>query len=145
MMVTSTVGWRGLLLERACFLTRAHKGMFCILKGFRWLTNLPYSSISAYLPPTLLHNLHLEPSASLKVSPARLSSPSFPTAYSVTVARIASPHSVNRAYQSLFLEGLKEYFQSHRRVLKKGDIIAVGICEDTARFTEGKADDDDVE
>nr|CRX79136.1 hypothetical protein ls5930a1_00167 [Leucosporidium scottii]CRX79213.1 hypothetical protein ls5931a1_00041 [Leucosporidium scottii] len=102
-------------------------------------------SISAYLPPTLLHNLHLEPSASLTVSPARLSSPSFPTAHSVTVARIASPHSVNRAYQSLFLDGLKQYFQSHRRVLKKGDIIAVGICEDTARFTEGKADDDDVE
>jgi peroxin-6 len=71
----------------------------------------------------------------LSITAPRLpSSPSFPTAHSITVARIASPHSVHRAYQSLFLDGLKEFFQSKRRILKKGDVIAIGICEEGARF-----------
>lgn len=78
------------------------------------------------------------------------SAPHFPTAHSVTVARIASPHSVHRAYQPLFLDALKDYFQGRRRVLKKGDLIAVGVCEDVARYSTGgkedsKVEDDDVE
>lgn len=100
--------------------------------------------VNAYLPPTLLHNLHAS-SDSISLTPSRLTAPAFPVAHSVNVARIASPHSVHRAYQSLFLEGLKNFFQSRRRILKKGDVIAVGICEDTARFAEGKTEDDDVE
>jgi len=53
----------------------------------------------------------------------------------LTLARIASPHSVNKLYQPLFLEGLKDYFQNQRRVVKKGDVIAIGIEEGRVRFT----------
>lgn len=64
-----------------------------------------------------------------------------PTASSVTISRLASPHSVNKLYQPLFLEGLKDYFSKKRRVVKKGDVIAVGIDEDKVRFAgEGKSD-----
>lgn len=111
----------------------------------RWLTRSARRSVPAYFPPTLLHNFQPSSDNSLTLTPTRFSSPFFPTAHSVTVARVASPHSVNRAYQALFLDGLKQYFQSRRRVLKKGDLIAVGICEDTARFSEAKSEEDEVE
>ncbi|KAM0786124.1 hypothetical protein ACM66B_006934 [Microbotryomycetes sp. NB124-2] len=99
----------------------------------------------ALLPPVLLHNLQLAPQEHLVLTPSRLPRPAFPTAQSVTVARVASPHSVNRLYQPLFLRGLKDHFQSRKRVLKKGDVLAVGICEDMVRFSEGKSDEDEVE
>lgn len=115
------------------------------------------SSIQCFFPPTLLHNI-LPASAStaspppISLLPAKGSSsgaawsPEFPTAHSVTVARIASPHSVHRAYQSLFLDALKDYFQGRRRVLKQGDLLAVGISEDTARFGgAGREERDDEE
>lgn len=111
----------------------------------RFLTLGARRSVPAYFPPTLLHNLQPASDDSLTLTPTRFSSPFFPTAHSVTVARVASPHSVNRACQTLFLDGLKQYFQSRRRVLKRGDLIAVGICEDTARFSEAKSEEDEVE
>jgi peroxin-6 len=92
-----------------------------------------------------MHNLHFESTGPLQLTSARLADPVFPTAKSVTVARIASPHSVNRAYQPLFLEGLKQYFQSHRRILKQGDLIAVGICEENVRFIDLKGEEDEIE
>ncbi|BGP11179.1 peroxisomal assembly protein [Rhodotorula toruloides] len=112
------------------------------------------SSISTlYLPPPLLFNL-LGPSSlsstpsspsSLTLHPAPLLSPilplPFPTASSVTISRLASPHSVNKLYQPLFLEGLKEYFSGRRRAVKRGDVIAVGIDEEKVRFVgEGKGE-----
>lgn len=99
----------------------------------------------ALASPVLLHNVLLDASGLISLSSTRLSSPNFPTAQSVTVARIASPHSVNRAYQPLFLDGLKQYFQTRRRILKQGDLIAVGICEERVRFIESKPEDDEVE
>ncbi|GAA5959373.1 hypothetical protein JCM21900_000707 [Sporobolomyces salmonicolor] len=107
---------------------------------------LASGSIPIHLPPPLLHNLLCTLSSSslpsaLTLHPApQLSSilpPSLPTASSVTLARLASPHSVNKLYQPLFLEGLKEHFQSRRRVVRKGDVIAVGIEEGRARFIAG--------
>lgn len=100
---------------------------------------------SALAPPILLHNLQTEAHGPVRLTSARLADPVFPTAKSVTVARVASPHSVNRAYQPLFLEGLKQYFQSHRRILKQGDLIAVGICEENVRFIDLKSEEDDIE
>jgi peroxin-6 len=49
------------------------------------------------------------------------------------VARIASPFSINRTYQSLFLRALKVHFDGTKRLLKKGDMIAIGIDTDFAR------------
>ncbi|GAA6063493.1 hypothetical protein JCM10212_004452 [Sporobolomyces blumeae] len=97
--------------------------------------------VPMHLPPPLLHNvLGPDPSSTsvLSLDPAPSVSsvlpPPLPTAASVTLARIASPHSVNKTYQPLFLDGLKEHFQTRRRVVKKGDVIAVGIEESRVRF-----------
>lgn len=64
-----------------------------------------------------------------------------PLASSVTIARLATPHSVNKVYQPLFIEALKDHFQRKRRKVVQGDVIAVGIEEDKVRFVrEGKED-----
>lgn len=57
------------------------------------------------------------------------------------MARVASPYSINRVYQSLFLEGLKNYFQLKKRILKKGDLIAIEFSEEEVRFGEFKSID----
>lgn len=97
-------------------------------------------TLSDSSPPTL----HLLPSP--RVSPV-LPAP-LPTASSVTIARLASPLSVNKVFQPLFLEGLKDHFSRRRRAVKRGDVIAVGIDEERVRFLqEGKeaGNEDDVE
>lgn len=104
------------------------------------------STTPAFLPPTFLSNLSQSTSPTLSLSPLRLSSiPVLPTATRVTVARIASPHATTRAFLPLFLDGLKTHFQSARRVLKIGDLIGVGIDEESARFAGGEPDEDEVE
>ncbi|GAA5888470.1 hypothetical protein JCM6882_008631 [Rhodosporidiobolus microsporus] len=108
-------------------------------------------SPTLHLPPPLVLNLlgpasfasSPSPSPSLLLNPSPSVSPTLPsphpTASSLTLARLASPHSVNKLYQPLFLEGLKEYFSAKRRAVKRGDVIAVGIEEDRVRFfAEGK-------
>ncbi|GAA5903296.1 AAA family ATPase peroxin 6 [Sporobolomyces salmoneus] len=112
-------------------------------------------SIPVHLPPPLLHNLlgpSPPPDSSISFEPApNVSSilpPSLPIAASLTLARVASPHSVNKLYQPLFLEGLKDYFQNRRRVVKKGDVIAIGIEESRVRFmsnNDGKEESDEFE
>ncbi|KAG6861902.1 hypothetical protein C0995_010608 [Termitomyces sp. Mi166 len=66
--------------------------------------------------PVLLRNLFPE-SATRPV----------PNAQALTVARVASPASTSRKYQPLFLKALKAYFDSTKRLVKQGDIIAVPI------------------
>lgn len=61
--------------------------------------------------------------------------PDLPLAASLTVARLASPYSINKAFLPLFLEALKHWFKGRKRIIKKGDLVAVGICEDEARFS----------
>ncbi|GJN93762.1 hypothetical protein Rhopal_006819-T1 [Rhodotorula paludigena] len=109
-----------------------------------------------HLPPPLLFNLLGPASLSstpsspslLTLHPAPRLSPvlaaPLPTAASVTIARLASPHSVNKVFQPLFLEGLKEHFSRCRRVVKEGDVVAVGIDEERVTFVghEGGQDDD---
>ncbi|KAG8958992.1 peroxisomal assembly protein [Tulasnella sp. 419] len=102
----------------------------------------------AFGSPTLLHNLssYLNASSSpnqpyaasieitIRPSPFGSSSPSVPTAKAITVARIASPHATQKAYQSLFLHALKQHFQGKRRLLKKRDIIALPISLERAEL-----------
>lgn len=90
--------------------------------------------------PILLHNLFPHKVAlnslqiSVHASPFGSGQPAIPTARSVTLARVVSPLSVDRTYQPLFLQSLKNYFDSTLRLVKQGDLIAVGIDTDSASF-----------
>ena len=88
--------------------------------------------------PGLLHNIS-SPSRSMTGTHIYLQAgffsprpPVIPTARSVTVARVASPISMDRTYQSLFLRSLKLYFDSTKRLVKQGDLIAIKLNTDNA-------------
>ena len=84
----------------------------------------------AFVAPTLARNITgqtntLEnPRIRIYSTPFGSRSPTIPTARTLTIARVASPVSVDRTYQPLSLFALHEYFQSGLRLVKNGDIIA---------------------
>lgn len=99
------------------------------------LHNICSKSEETYSPKNAFISLHPSPFGSRK--------PVVPTARTVTVARVASPISTNRTYQPLFLHSLKVYFNSTKRLVKKGDIIAVSLDTDATRlFHEGNNSDE---
>lgn len=69
----------------------------------------------------------------LRSSPFGSQAPAIPTARSVTIARVASPITVDRFYQPLFLRALKTHLHATKRLVKQGDLIAVPICTDDAK------------
>jgi peroxin-6 len=89
--------------------------------------------------PLLLYNICSDSSGllpeatttiSLRPSPFGSRQPAIPVARAVTIARVASPVAVDRAYQTLFLHSLKSFFDSGRRLVKSGDMIAVSLDTD---------------
>ncbi|RPD65775.1 AAA-domain-containing protein [Lentinus tigrinus ALCF2SS1-7] len=90
----------------------------------------------AYLSPQLLFNIDPEnrsaskPEVSLRPSPFGSRRPTIPVAKTVTVARVASAFSTDRAYQPLFLQALQDYFKETTRLVKQGDVITIGINTD---------------
>lgn len=115
---------------------------------FGWLNLFQISTVRALFPPTFLHNFLPLVATERTITFSAITPsvpPAFPTAHSVTVARIASPYSVHRSYQAAFLAALKDYFQGRRRILKEKDIIAVGISEEGARFGTSVAEEDEIE
>ncbi|KAE9389752.1 AAA-domain-containing protein [Gymnopus androsaceus JB14] len=91
--------------------------------------------------PLLLHNLIRENRLSLlslHPSPFGSREPAVPIAHSITIARVASPLSINKQYQTSFLDALKTHFSLRRRLVKQGDLVAVGIDTDSTM-----RDDDD--
>lgn len=104
---------------------------------------------TACASPTLVHNAALpnSPSSSLALRPSPFGShhPAVPVASSVTIARIASPHASDRSFQPLFLRALKSYFQGKKRLVKKGDVMAVPIWLEQAKLLipkEGEVTED---
>jgi peroxin-6 len=102
--------------------------------------------------PLLLHNIiseegefGLQAPSSIYIRPSLFGSanPPIPVARSVTIARVASPNSINRRYQSLFLHSLRRYFDAGKRLVKQNDIIAVSMDIDSSRWLEGIGDDVD--
>ncbi|KAF8163058.1 P-loop containing nucleoside triphosphate hydrolase protein [Crassisporium funariophilum] len=94
--------------------------------------------------PLLLHNIcseeadvfsHVLPQINVGPSPFGSSNPTIPIARTVTIARVASPTSINRLYQPLFIHSLKSYFDTGKRLVKQGDIIAVPFDTDCCRWT----------
>ncbi|EST05947.1 ATPase, AAA-type, core [Kalmanozyma brasiliensis GHG001] len=63
-----------------------------------------------------------------------------PFAESLRIARVAGPLSVDRAYQGLFLDALRTFFEDRRRICRNGDIIAVAIEASKARFVSREAE-----
>lgn len=101
------------------------------------VTSIGQMSIS----PVLLHNMYpdsdaiFRPLTTIHLLPSPFGSyqPPIPTARTLIVARVASPLSINRAYQDLFLSSLKGYFEVTRRLIKRGDVIGVPIDTDLSR------------
>ncbi|PPQ98809.1 hypothetical protein CVT24_003363, partial [Panaeolus cyanescens] len=89
----------------------------------------------AFGSPTMVYNIvneaHFFSYTPLQVivaaSPFGSQNPTIPVARSVTLARVASPNSTNKVYQSAFTDSLKEYFDGKNRLMKLGDIFAVSI------------------
>ncbi|KAG5643908.1 hypothetical protein DXG03_009479 [Asterophora parasitica] len=98
---------------------------------------------AAAVSPILLHNLYPDTSTAKKFISLRSSlfgarQPAIPNARAVTIARVASPVSINRVYQPLFLKSLKGYFESTKRLVKQGDIIAVSLdTDDIVQYQDG--------
>ncbi|TBU46999.1 AAA-domain-containing protein [Dichomitus squalens] len=94
------------------------------------------TSLGAYLSPQLLHNINphtafdRKTAVCLRPSPFGSRRPTIPVAKTVTIARVASAFSTDRTYQVLFLQALQEYFKQSTRLVKQGDVIAVGINTD---------------
>lgn len=102
--------------------------------------------------PLLLHNIlsdggefgpQAPSSIYIRPSPFGSANPPIPIARSITIARVASPNSINRQYQSLFLHSLRRYFDAGKRLVKQNDIIAVSIDIDSSRWFEEIDDDGD--
>ena len=94
------------------------------------------SSSCVAASPLLLHNMSSSTSdLRLTVRPTPFGSrpPPLPTARSVTIARVSSPYGSDRLYQPLFLNALKMHFESQVRLIKLGDLIAVGLKLEEAK------------
>ncbi|KAJ3742031.1 AAA-domain-containing protein [Lentinula detonsa] len=94
--------------------------------------NLVSRLCQIYASPVLLHNLIGEMRLSsrfisLYPTPFGSRGPSVPIARSVTIARIASPLSINKLYQNSFLDALKARFSRGKYLAKHGDLVAVEI------------------
>ncbi|CAO3689435.1 unnamed protein product [Rhizopus microsporus] len=94
-----------------------------------------------YLSPTLYFNLNLplppESTSAAKITVTRVQEVPErgpPVSSAVTIARVASPTSMDKALQSICLDSLKQWFEQKERIVCKGDIIAIPINEDMARL-----------
>ena len=96
----------------------------------------------AYLSPILLANLGNPHQIRLSVLSAHdgrkrtkiESSAIPPVANEITLLRLATPLSTERAIQVGLFAGLKQYFDGRRRILRKGDLIGISIDVDVARI-----------
>lgn len=61
-----------------------------------------------------------------------------PFADSLTISRVAGAFSINRNYQSLFLGALRLHFEGRKRVIREGDLIAVGFDKGRVRWIRGE-------
>ncbi|KAI9677871.1 MAG: peroxisomal assembly protein [Trizodia sp. TS-e1964] len=115
------------------------------------------TSHKVYLSPILLANLNTpsylqlapflslrRPSSSHKAShilkPRLSSSP--PVAKEVSLLKVSSPLSTDRALQPAIFSSLKRVFESKRRVVKIGDLIGVNVDENIGRLLQARSAND---
>ncbi|KIM80937.1 hypothetical protein PILCRDRAFT_72673 [Piloderma croceum F 1598] len=106
--------------------------------------DLVHTAGTAIGSPLLLHNIHPMPRSQISVQagPFGSNQPIIPVARNVTIARVASPISVDRTYQPMFLRFLKAHFASTKRLVKQGDLIAISLDTDTIGRLGGSQPDD---
>ncbi|KAK3815653.1 MAG: P-loop containing nucleoside triphosphate hydrolase protein [Linnemannia gamsii] len=106
---------------------------FCRIYGLTF----PVADASKGLPrvylPAGLH-FNLGSPATLTIDAAHLKQEEPTIAKAVTVARVASPATVDKALQTACLEALKEWFEEYERVVCEGDVIGVEIDEEAAKL-----------
>ncbi|EAW09390.1 AAA family ATPase peroxin 6 [Aspergillus clavatus NRRL 1] len=120
---------------------------------------------SVYVPPLLLNNLdnpkylRLSPMAfatgasrsgvlhQVKTSVVRQP----PLAKEVNLLKVSTPLSMDRVLQPALFAGLKQYFESKRRLVKSGDLVGISVDEGLGRAvfsgaaaTDGSAADEDL-
>ncbi|KAG0003724.1 peroxisomal assembly protein [Entomortierella chlamydospora] len=106
---------------------------FCRIYGLTFPTNDTTKGLPrVYLPAGLHFNLGAP--SSLTIDAAHLKQDEPTVARAVTVARVASPPTVDKALQSACLEALKEWFEEYERVVCEGDVIGVEIDEEAAKL-----------
>ncbi|KAI9456224.1 AAA-domain-containing protein [Lactarius psammicola] len=100
--------------------------------------------------PILLHNIDPEFRTTpgrlyLQAAPDGISSRNLPTAKAVTIARVASRLSTNRIYQPLVLQGLKDFFDGKKRLVKQGDLLAVKVDLNQLQYLQASSSGDGAE
>jgi hypothetical protein len=63
----------------------------------------------------------------------------------VTIARVASRLSTNRVYQPLLLQGLKDFFDGKKRLVKQGDLLAVKVDLNQLQYLQASSSGDGAE
>jgi peroxin-6 len=66
-------------------------------------------------------------------------------AKAVTIARVASRLSTNRSYQPLVLQGLKNFFDGKKRLIKQGDLLAVKVDLNQLQYLQAASTGDSPE
>ncbi|KAK7208051.1 ATPase [Myxozyma melibiosi] len=99
-----------------------------------------YDPHSIYLSPILLYNIKSPEAIELQVS-SSVSRIEPRAAREITIARVNSYASTERVYENAFMRGLRAFFERYRRVVVKGDLIAVPIDEVLARLMSGSGAD----
>ncbi|KAJ5220234.1 hypothetical protein N7468_009438 [Penicillium chermesinum] len=104
---------------------------------------------SIFVPPLLLSNI--ENPKYLRISPMTFAAASQapkpgllhhmknsairnpPLAKEVTLLKVSTPLSMDRVLQPALFAGLKQYFESRRRILKSGDLVGISVDEGLGR------------
>lgn len=104
---------------------------------------------SVFVPPLLLSNI--DNPKYLRISPMTFASANGasksgflhhmkntaaknpPLAKEVTLMKVSTPLSMDRVLQPALFAGLKQYFESRRRILKSGDLVGISVDEGLGR------------
>ncbi|KAI7612350.1 AAA-domain-containing protein [Hortaea werneckii] len=79
------------------------------------------------------------------VRPASAAQRQPPTATEVTLRKVVTPLSTERALNNVLFANLKEYFERKQRIVKAGDLITIPIDESLGRsLFEGSLEQDDA-
>ncbi|CZR54070.1 probable peroxin-6 [Phialocephala subalpina] len=114
------------------------------------------SSSTVYCSPILLANMENTPYcriAPLKRAPLPMKMPQPkitsaskpPFARELTLQKISTPFSTERNLQNSLFAGLKQYFASRTRIVRKGDLIGIPIDQELGRTLYQPAGADDLE